>query len=286
METPDWHVHEYNPDLYILRESGCTHFEKPFLYLLFGKEKALLLDTGAGKAETAREVSEVVGKWLKRNQRQSIPLVVAHTHSHGDHTAGDPQFTALHNPALPITMVPLTVNGTAAFYAIKDWPASPGTIDLGDRTLDVIAIPGHDKLSLAFYDRQTGLLFAGDSLYHGRLYVSDFPAFAQSTQRLVDFTNGKIVSHILGNHIEESNTPYLDYPIGSLYQPEEHVLELSRGSLLELNDALQAMHGQPSRVALRDFTIYPTSPAVWKELDATHKATEEKLRSTMWGQPK
>lgn len=285
METPDWQVHEYNPDLYILRESGCTHFEKPFLYLLFGKEKALLLDTGAGKAETARKISEVAGKWLTRNQRQSIPLLVAHTHSHDDHVAGDPRLAALQNPALPIAMVPLTENGTAAFYGIKDWPSGAGMLDLGDRVIDVLPIPGHDVLSLAFYDRQTGLLFAGDSLYPGRLYISDFPAFVQSTKRLVEFTNGKIITHILGNHIEERNTPYLDYPIGSLYQPEEHSLELSRGSLLELNDALQAMHGHPARVALRDFTIYPAGPAEWKELEATEKATERKLRLTMWGQP-
>jgi len=44
-------VHEYNPDFYILRQSGCRHDEKPFLYLLFGSDKALLLDTGAGPAE-------------------------------------------------------------------------------------------------------------------------------------------------------------------------------------------------------------------------------------------
>ena len=39
---PDWQVHEYNPDFYILRESGCTNYEKPFLYLLFGKDRVLL----------------------------------------------------------------------------------------------------------------------------------------------------------------------------------------------------------------------------------------------------
>ena len=32
--VPDWQVHEYNEDFYILRESGCVHFEKPFLYLM------------------------------------------------------------------------------------------------------------------------------------------------------------------------------------------------------------------------------------------------------------
>jgi len=36
MEVPDWQVHEYNADFYIIRESGCTHYEKPFIYLIFG----------------------------------------------------------------------------------------------------------------------------------------------------------------------------------------------------------------------------------------------------------
>ncbi|HEV2691146.1 MAG TPA: hypothetical protein VGV35_21465, partial [Bryobacteraceae bacterium] len=44
--VPPWQVHAYNEDFYILRESGCTNYEKPFLYLLFGNDKALLEDTG------------------------------------------------------------------------------------------------------------------------------------------------------------------------------------------------------------------------------------------------
>src|SRR5205809_4660330 len=40
---PEFQVHEYNSDLYILRESGCSNYEKPFLYLLFGKDKVLML---------------------------------------------------------------------------------------------------------------------------------------------------------------------------------------------------------------------------------------------------
>ena len=48
MELPDWQVREYNPDFYILRQSGCTHYEKPFLYLLFGSDKALLVDAPKG----------------------------------------------------------------------------------------------------------------------------------------------------------------------------------------------------------------------------------------------
>src|SRR5262249_42646327 len=84
---PEFQVHEYNSDLYILRESGCSDFEKPFLYLLFGREKALLLDTGAGKTDVARTVKRIIERWLGRNKRSSIPLVVAHTHAHPDHIA-------------------------------------------------------------------------------------------------------------------------------------------------------------------------------------------------------
>ena len=48
MEMPAFQVHEYNPNFFILRQSGCIHYEKPFLYLIFGRDKALLEDTGAG----------------------------------------------------------------------------------------------------------------------------------------------------------------------------------------------------------------------------------------------
>jgi hydroxyacylglutathione hydrolase len=256
LTVPDWQIHEYNEDFYILRESGCTNYEKPFLYLIFGKDRALLEDTGAGKNEAGKAVSELIAKWCARNGRASIPLVVAHSHAHGDHIAGDSQFRAMPNA----TMVPLTIDGTREFYGIAKWPEDPGKIDLGGRVLDVVAIPGHDTLAIALYDRQTGILLTGDSLYPGRLYVRDFPEFARSTQRLVDFTKGKIIAHVLGTHIEQSATPYKDYPVGTKYQPDEHELALSHGTLLELNEALIGMNGVPARMAMRDFTIWPSTP--------------------------
>ncbi len=254
--VPKWQVHAYNPDLYILRESGCTNYEKPFLYLVFGKDRVLLQDTGAGETNVAEIVNQTIAEWCRRNGRQSIPLIVAHSHGHDDHTSGDKQFIGKPN----VTVVPLSVEGTAQAYGIRRWPTDPGSIDLGGRVLDVIAIPGHQPLSVAFYDRRTGILLTGDSLYPGRLYVFDFPAFASSIQRLVDFTRDKPVAHILGCHIEQSKTPFLDYPIGTKYQPEEHVLELSHAHLVELNEALKFMAGHPVRYALRDFTIWPREP--------------------------
>lgn len=253
---PNWQVHQYNENFYIIRESGCTNYEKPFLYLIFGKDRVLLEDTGAGKPDTYAFVSGLIAKWCQAHQRESIPLLVTHSHSHGDHIAGDGTFTGKPN----VTVVPLTVEATQEAFHIAHWPDSAGQIDLGGRVLDVIAIPGHDKLSIAFYDRATGILLTGDSLYPGRLYVSDFPEFARSTQRLVDFTRGKIIAQVLGTHIEQAATPYLDYPVRTVYQPDEHSLALSRGTLLELNDALIQMRSQPVRMALRDITIWPREP--------------------------
>ena len=65
------------------------------------------------------------------------------------------------------------------------------------------------------------------------------------------------MAHILGNHIENTRTPYLDYRVGTVYQPDEHSLELGRAELLELLEALRQMNGQIVRKAMRDFTIWP-----------------------------
>ena len=251
--NPQFQVHEYNQDLYILRESGCSNYEKPFLYLLFGRDKVLMLDTGAGKTDVARVVKTQIDLWLSRNGRESIPLIVAHTHAHRDHISGDAELKALPNT----TVVEPKVGAVQSFFGLQNWPTEVAAYDLGDRILDIVPIPGHEASSIAVYDRQTGLLFTGDSLYPGRLYVEDASAFVLSIQRLLEFTHKKIITHILGNHIEQARTPYLDYPIGTVYQPDEHQLELGRAHLLELNQALQELNGKMQRMAFRDFTIWP-----------------------------
>ncbi|HLJ85463.1 MAG TPA: MBL fold metallo-hydrolase [Candidatus Angelobacter sp.] len=250
---PEFQVHEFNEDFYILRESGCSNYEKPFLYLLFGKEKVLMLDTGAGKTDVDAVVKGVIDRWLNKNKRQSIPLIVAHTHAHRDHISGDEQLKALPQT----TVIGLRPADVQAFFSLHNWPEEIGTYDLGGRSLDIIPIPGHEPSSIAVYDRQTGVLFTGDTLYPGRLYVGDGPAFVRSVQRLVDFTHGKIVTYILGNHIENTRTPYLDYKIGTAYQPDEHSLAMGRSHLLELNEALVGMNGKVVRMAMRDFTVWP-----------------------------
>lgn len=289
MEMPEWQVHEYNPNFFILRQSGCTDTEMPFLYLIFGKERGLLWDTGSRNGNLAPAFQHVVHDWLERNHRTSIPVIVMHSHSHGDHVFGDAALQSLNDPAIPITFVPAKVADTQAFFHIAKWPENLGEVDLGERVLNIIPIPGHDVVSIAMYDRRTGVLLTGDSLYPGRLYVRDLHEFQASTERLIQFIQGKPVAHVLGNHIEQSNTPFLDYPIGSIYHPEEHVLELTYGTLLELEEGLKSMQGAPRRLAMRDFTIWPIATneqGLGAKMEEVFKQTQEQQLKNKWNQPK
>lgn len=256
--VPQFRVHAYNADFYILRQAACTNYEKPFLYLLFGQERALLLDTGAGKVDVATVVDTLVRHWLSRHDRptSSLGLVVAHSHAHGDHVAGDSQFVG--RPAT--TVVGRDSASVRAFFGVPRWPNEQGAIDLGARVLDVIPIPGHQPASIALYDRRTGVMLTGDTFYPGRLYVRDTAAFAASIDRLTAFAKRHEVTHFLGAHIEQMRTPYRDYPVGTVDQPEEHALSLDRAGLLELDSAVTAMRGRFVRTPLRDVTIWPVSP--------------------------
>jgi len=251
--APQFLVHEYNPTFVIIRQSGCTNFEKPFLYLLFGSTQALLVDTGATGVRISDVVDEQLRRQADRDKIAPLPLLVVHSHGHGDHTAGDDELR--RRPAT--TLIEARPEAVSTFFGLQNWPQKPGEYDLGGRTIDVIPIPGHEPASIAIYDRRTGILLTGDSLYPGRLYVRDAAAFVASVERLVQFTANRDIVHVLGAHIESTRTPYVDYPQGTRFQPDEHVLELGRAHLLELQDALRSMGTPLQRRLLRDFTVWP-----------------------------
>jgi hydroxyacylglutathione hydrolase len=288
MEMPEWQIHEYNPNLFILRQSGCTDYEMPFLYLIFGKDRGLLWDTGSRNGNLVPTLQRVVHDWLERNHRDSIPLIVMHSHSHGDHIWGDAAVQVLNDPAMPIQFVAPTIEAATRFFSISSWPNGLGQVDLGGRVLNIIPIPGHDRYAVALYDRATGIVLTGDSLYPGRLYISDFPAYLASTERLIGFLRDKPVAHVLGNHIEETSTPFKDFPIGTIYHPGEHRLELSFGDLLALDSGLKSMQATPHRMAMSDFTIWPREPGHQgqnSQLREILRKTQEEQLKNKWDQP-
>jgi glyoxylase-like metal-dependent hydrolase (beta-lactamase superfamily II) len=250
---PPLQVHRYTDDTIIIRQSKDATFEAPFVFLLFGAEHALLLDTGAVKDDTLRRtVDRLVGDRLADHPCPGYRLVVAHTHSHGDHVAGDVTFT--DRPDTDV--VGKAPEDVQAFFGFTSWPDQVVGFDLGGRLLAITGIPGHHAASIAIHDARTGLLFTGDSVYPGRIYVSDFPAFVASMNRLAEFAESRPVTHVLGCHIEMTREPRRDYYFGCRYQPSEPPLQMTVTQLHALRDAAVSVAERPGAHRFDDFIIY------------------------------
>ena len=257
---PDIQVHACDEHTYILRQNKAVHYEAPFMFLLFGAAKAVLLDTGAtanpGFFPLRRTVDEIIDGWLAEHPHPGdYGLLVLHTHGHGDHTAADGQFTGRPSTVL----VGAARDAVWPYFGFDTEPDSVAEADLGGRVLDCLGTPGHHNAAVTFYDRYTGILFTGDTVYPGRLYVFDWPAFARSIDRLAGWCAQRPVSHLLGCHIEMTRTPGQDYPVGWTYQPDEPPLQLTPDHLAQIQGTLKAHDGQPGRYVLPEMIITPDS---------------------------
>jgi hydroxyacylglutathione hydrolase len=192
---PAIQVHYYDEHTVILRQGRSVHWEAPFLFLLFGNDRALLLDTGAVRS----------------------------------------------------------------FFGFGDgWPDEAVQFDLGGRRLDVLGSPGHHPAAITVYDPWTGIMFTGDTVLPGRLYVSDLASFAATMNRLVAFTATRPVTHVLGCHVEMTGRPGRDFPLGAAYQPGERTPQMTVAQLCAVRDAALAVAtaGQRGVHPFDDFIIY------------------------------
>jgi hydroxyacylglutathione hydrolase len=253
---PAIQVHHYDEHTVILRQSKVTSFEAPFLFLIFGNDRALLLDTGAkkdpAKFPLRATIDQLLATWLAAHPRESYELVVAHTHGHGDHVAGDAQFEGRPGTTV-IGREPAAVQ---QYFGFASWPEEIVTFDLGGRALEITGSPGHHRAAITVYDPRTGFLLTGDTVIPGRLYAFDYPQFLASLDRMVDFAESRPVTHVLGCHIEMTRTPGRDYPLGCTYQPDEPPLQLSVQQLTQIRDAARSVAGQQGRHVFDDFLIF------------------------------
>jgi len=239
---PPLQVYAYEPQTFILRQSLCASFEGNFIYLLVGSDKALLIDTGAIADPQKMPLAKTILELLPDKDGKKLPLLVAHTHRHSDHRAGDPQFASLSS----VQVVPFDLDGVRAFFGFTNWPNGIAHLDLGGRTVDVIPTPGHNETHVAFYDDKTGILFSGDFLMPGRLLIEDATAYRESALRVADFLKTRPLTHILGGHIE-LNTVGRAYRFGSQHHPDERRLELTREDLIALPAAFDRFNGFHAR---------------------------------------
>lgn len=250
---PPIQVHRYNSGLIIMRQNKCVHYEAPFMYVIFGTKRALLLDTGATKSAAEFPLRQTVENLMLEHYgadaRSRIELIVAHTHGHGDHMAGDTQFAEQAGTRL------VSPDEAPTFFGIRSWPSTIGGVDLGGRILDVIPVPGHEGRDLAFYDRKTGLLFSGDSIYPGRIYIRNWKEFKSSIERLMRFLEGRPLTYVMGAHIEMSAEAGVDYPVGTIFQKNEHTLQLSPEALTLLASRLRMLERKPKKEVHPEFSI-------------------------------
>lgn len=238
---PPLQVHRYNAGTYVLRQNPCATYEAPFLYLLVGTRRALLIDSGAVADAKAMPLADTVMALLPGDGATRLPLSVVHTHGHRDHRAGDVQFQELPG----VTVAATDLDGMRRFFGFSDWPNGFAQIDLGDRIVDVIPTPGHTDSHVSYYDRQTALLFTGDFLLPGRLIIDDAAADLASARRVAAFARSHPVSHVLGGHIE-LDVDGRALPLGT-HHPRERTLPLDRREALELPTAVARFNGVYSR---------------------------------------
>src|SRR5215469_12325559 len=253
---PPIQIHHYDEHSIILRESKSVSYEAPFLYLLFGNDRALLLDTGAtadpAKFPLRATVDQLVAEWLARHPRSNYQLVVAHTHGHNDHVAGDAQFAGRPDT----TVVGRELDAVQQHYRFTAWPEQIVTFDLGGRVLEITGSPGHHRAAITIHDPWTGFLLTGDTVYPGRLYAFNFPKFLASLDRMVALADDRAVTHVLGCHIEMTMQPGRDYPLGATYQPDEPPLQMTVAQLSDVRAAAASVAGKQGVHRYDDFIIY------------------------------
>jgi hydroxyacylglutathione hydrolase len=231
-------LHAYNETTFIIRESLCATYEAPFIYLLIGTKRALLIDTGDVADPRLMPLADTVLGLLPASGDHKLPLLVVHTHRHLDHRAGDAQLQGLPD----VEVVGFDLNSVRNYFGFKDWPNDFVTIDLGDRHVDVLPTPGHNATHIALYDRNTAMFFSGDFSLPGRLLIEDRHADLASAKRVADFIAERPVSYVLGGHIElDANGKVFRW--GSQYHPNEHVLPLTKEDLLELPNTIAQFNG-------------------------------------------
>ena len=252
---PAMQVQRINADTYAIRQSFASSSNAPFLYLLFGNERALLIDTGDIGAPVRQTTDGIVSEWLKETGRTAIPLVVAHTHSHTDHFAGDASFS--NRP--DTTVIGLATQDVADFFGIFNWPEGTAQFDLGGRVLDILAVPGHEAAHIAIYDERTKLMFSGDTVLPGNVLVpfDTFQNFRLSINRLAKFCATHQVKAFLGGHIEMRAAPGLAYEMNAPSHPDERRLELAPETINEIKTAIDAMADEPTIEVHNSFVIVP-----------------------------
>jgi len=127
-------------------------------YLITGKSRALLLDTGMEKADIVKIISSVT----------DLPVTLCLTHSDPDHIGNLMEFSEAFLYRDEIALLNERIGKTAArLHALSE----EDIFDLGGIKLTVIHTPGHTDGSLSLLDEENRILFSGDTVSYGPVFM-------------------------------------------------------------------------------------------------------------------
>jgi glyoxylase-like metal-dependent hydrolase (beta-lactamase superfamily II) len=215
IEDPWFEVYKVAPDTFAIYEPHQA--EETISYLIAGKEKALLFDTGMGIGDIQKVVAQLT----------RLPVIVLNSHTHNDHVGDNWQFENIYGVDSDFSrqnangssedaqaeLAPgqicgeLPANFDPQTYRTRPWKIShfvhaSETIDLGGRNIEIIFTPGHTPDALALLDRGDKLLFTGDTYYPATIWLyrpeTDFAAYSKSIALLAALAPQ--VKIVLGAH--------------------------------------------------------------------------------------
>lgn len=191
-------------DILLISEPHIDPYAVGDIWLVKGSERALAIGAGTGIVPPAAFIQEKAGK----------PVIAVAMNSYYDHSGGWPDFSdrACHPLEAPDLLAPDAEQASVADYLnnetlwalpcegyrVEDFeltPAKPTQLvedgyifDLGDRTLEVMHIPGRSPGGLGIWEAATGSLFTSDMLYdgdHGLAWPPEYPEeYCTSLRRL------------------------------------------------------------------------------------------------------
>ena len=203
---------EVAPGVRMIRDS-----DNDKMFLLRGTKRYALIDSGQGRGALHDYISQFTG---------GLPLVTIWTHSHGDHIGQADQFIADS----------MAYVGAGDRDAVADFLSQRGAsadriaehlqtatdgmkIDLGDRALEIVSVPGHTPGSIVIFDPASGGLFTGDSVGNNSPLPPDVLWMQRSSESLDQyFATVRTARSMLGNRVKLIMTGHNDRPlVGSAY---------------------------------------------------------------------
>ena len=142
-------------------------------FVLEGDEKALMIDSGMNTPDAVKYAKELSDK----------PLEMLNTHADRDHISGNGAFEKIYMSSNEEANY-RAAGGKGEIIPIKDGDI----IDLGNRPLEIIDIPGHTPGSVAILDINNRVLISGDSVQDGTIFMfgefRDIHSYIDSMKKL------------------------------------------------------------------------------------------------------